>query len=693
VAVVAVILDHLVAWPSGGFVGVDVFFVISGFLITGLLLREHERTGTISFRGFYRRRVKRILPASILVLLVTVVVSRLLFNSSRFLQTALDAASAFLFVGNWRFAATGTDYFQSTAAPSPVQHFWSLAVEEQFYLVWPWLMLLVFALVGRRARGDRRRAHLVAGGVMALITVASFAWAVHESTSTPTLAYFSTFSRVWELGAGALLAVFAVELRRLPDAFRPYLAWAGLAVIVLSLVVVSGDQGFPAPGAALPVLGTALVIAAGTGGGQRGLAPLRNPVMAYLGRISYSLYLWHFPVIVFATALLGDGSLVFSVTAILATGILAVASFHLVEDPIRRSTWLSGLDRRERQAVRRDRRRAPAAVSVPARVAGVAVLGVAVVLLSVAALTPPERSPQSGAALLPSTAPTAEAAGPRTAQDELRQKLGVALSADEWPEFSPPIDDLADQRAPQWTEDGCADVTDRNEARCAYGAEGSEQTVAVIGDSVATSWLPGIIAGLGGDHRIQALTKQGCGVSLAPASAPQSDPGKPWKECADHHAWVSEQLAESPPDILIVAESYLASGRLASRATGAAGAAEWRAGLEGALAGVPEGTRIVTLMAPPGAANLQECYSPVSHPGDCVGGTSAAWLQTLAVEKGATESAGGTFIDTREWFCVSGRCTSYIDDVAAYVDAFHLSRYYSERTGPVIRDAVLAAVG
>jgi peptidoglycan/LPS O-acetylase OafA/YrhL len=186
VAVVAVILDHLVAWPSGGFVGVDVFFVISGFLITGLLLREHERTGTISFRGFYRRRVKRILPASILVLLVTVVVSRLLFNSSRFVQTALDAASAFLFVGNWRFAATGTDYFQSTAAPSPVQHFWSLAVEEQFYLVWPWLMLLVFALVGRRARGDRRRAHLVAGGVMALITVASFAWAVHESTSTPT---------------------------------------------------------------------------------------------------------------------------------------------------------------------------------------------------------------------------------------------------------------------------------------------------------------------------------------------------------------------------------------------------------------------------------------------------------------------------------------------------------------------------
>jgi len=687
----AVILDHLVAWPGGGFVGVDVFFVISGFLITGLLLREHERTGTISFRGFYRRRVKRILPASILVLLVTVAVSRLLFNSSRFLQTALDAASAFLFVGNWRFAATGTDYFQSTAAPSPVQHFWSLGVEEQFYFVWPWLMLLVFTLVGLRARRDSRRAHLIAGGVMALLTVASFAWAVHESTTTPTLAYFSTFSRVWELGAGALLAVFAVELRRMPDAIRPLLAWAGLAVIVLSLFVVAGDRGFPAPWAALPVLGTALVIAAGTGGGQRGLAPLRNPVMAYLGRISYSLYLWHFPVIVFATALLGAGSLVFVVTASLATAVLAVASFHLVEDPIRRSTWLTGMSRRERQAVRRERRRAPVVVSAPARVASVAVLGVAVVLLSVAALTPPERPARSGATpVSPSEAPT-EAAGPQTAQDELRQELGTALAATRWPEFSPPIDDLADQRAPQWTQDGCADVTDQNKARCAYGAEGSEQTVAVIGDSVATSWLPGIIAGLGSDHRIQALTKQGCGVSLAPASAPQSDPTKPWKQCADHHAWVTEQLVETPPDILIVAESYMASSRLASRATGVAGAAEWRAGLEGALAGVPEGTRIVTLMAPPGAANLQECYSPVSRPGDCVGGTSAAWLQTLAVEKGATESAGGTFVDTRDWFCVRGRCTSFIGDVAAYVDAFHLSRSYSERTGPVIRDAVLAA--
>jgi peptidoglycan/LPS O-acetylase OafA/YrhL len=284
IAIVAVILDHLVAWPSGGFVGVDVFFVISGFLITALLLREHERTGTISFNDFYKRRIRRIMPASTLVLVVTVAVSYFLFNAGRFTATALDALSALFFAGNWRFAATGTDYFQSTAAPSPVQHFWSIAVEEQFYFVWPWLMLLIFALVGRRALGDHRRSHLFAGGVMLLLTVGSFAWAMYESVNAPTLAYFSTFSRTWELGVGALLAVFGMNLLRINDAIRPFLAWAGLAGILVSLFVINGELTFPAPWAALPVISTALVIAAGTGGERRGLAVLRNPVMAHLGK-------------------------------------------------------------------------------------------------------------------------------------------------------------------------------------------------------------------------------------------------------------------------------------------------------------------------------------------------------------------------------------------------------------------------
>ncbi|HEY4616092.1 MAG TPA: acyltransferase, partial [Citricoccus sp.] len=145
VAVLAVFLDHLAGWPRGGFVGVDIFFVISGFLITGLLLREYERTGTISFRTFYARRVKRILPASVLVLAVTTVLASLLFPLTRTLSTVGDALWALVFAGNWRFAVSGTDYFQEGTLPSPLQHYWSLGVEEQYYLLWPLLMVIVLA--------------------------------------------------------------------------------------------------------------------------------------------------------------------------------------------------------------------------------------------------------------------------------------------------------------------------------------------------------------------------------------------------------------------------------------------------------------------------------------------------------------------------------------------------------------------
>jgi hypothetical protein len=208
VAVVAVLLDHMIEWPSGGFVGVDVFFVISGFLITGLLLREHDRTGTISFSGFYRSRIRRIAPAAASVLIVTVTPARFAFGSARFISTAWDSMWAFLFAANWHFAALGTDYFEATGPVSPIQHFWSLAVEEQFYFVWPWLMLLIFVLAGRRGQWDKSRAGRAAGIAMIAITAASLAWALWEAANNPTWAYFSIFLRTWELGVGALIAVF-----------------------------------------------------------------------------------------------------------------------------------------------------------------------------------------------------------------------------------------------------------------------------------------------------------------------------------------------------------------------------------------------------------------------------------------------------------------------------------------------------
>ncbi|PRA10099.1 acyltransferase, partial [Brevundimonas sp. MYb27] len=286
-AVLAVIADHLFHWPSGGFVGVDVFFVISGFLITGVLVREYEKTGRISFVDFYRRRIKRILPASVLALAVTLAVSYFVFSKSRFDMVTWDVIWAFFFAGNWRFALAGTDYFQADGPVSPIQHFWSLGVEEQFYFVWPWVMLLIIAMMAKRS-SNGTAVRLAVGIAITLISVASFAWAMHETTTTPTLAYFSTFSRAWELGVGAGLAILAPVLVRLPNALRPVLGWVGFLGIIASLFIINSTSIFPAPTAALPVLATGLVILAGTGGPQRFLAPLTNRVSGYVGDISYS---------------------------------------------------------------------------------------------------------------------------------------------------------------------------------------------------------------------------------------------------------------------------------------------------------------------------------------------------------------------------------------------------------------------
>jgi len=308
IAVVAVIFDHLVGWPSGGFVGVDVFFVISGFLITGLLLREYDREGRISFVGFYKRRVRRIVPAATVTLVVTAAVAFLVFNVGRANQTFWDAVSSFFFFGNWHFAAAGTDYFLAGGPVSPLQHFWSLSVEEQFYFVWPWLMLVIFLIGGRSAKWNSSVARRYVGAAMIVIIIASFGWSLWETSTNPTWSYFSTFSRAWELGIGALLAVVAGAFTALPSWLRPVLAWIGLLGIGASVFLITDAMPFPGPWAMAPVISTAVVIAAGTGAAPRFLLPVTNPVVGFVGDISYSLYLWHFPVIILLASVLPEGS-------------------------------------------------------------------------------------------------------------------------------------------------------------------------------------------------------------------------------------------------------------------------------------------------------------------------------------------------------------------------------------------------
>ena len=255
VAILTVLVHHAGLPLHAGFIGVDIFFVISGFLITGLLVTELWTTGTISWSRFVGRRIRRLLPAAVLVLVLTSLVSYLVVPGLRRRDIGVDIAASAAYVVNWVFARREVDYLASDIRPSPVQHFWSLAVEEQFYVLWP-LLLIVLALVVRRP--SRR---VVLGALGALVAV-SFVWSIWFSDTSPRPAFFTTTTRVWELGVGAMLAVTLAGRPRPASPVRGarVLGWAALLTLVAVALLLPDGIDWPGAWALLPTVPTAVLL-------------------------------------------------------------------------------------------------------------------------------------------------------------------------------------------------------------------------------------------------------------------------------------------------------------------------------------------------------------------------------------------------------------------------------------------------
>lgn len=337
IAVLAVLLYHL--WPHqvvGGFVGVDVFFVISGFLITGNLLREFDRSGRLRLAAFWARRAKRLLPASLLVLAATTVAIVVVVPLSLQRQFLMEVLASTFYAQNWLLARNSVDYLAATNTASPVQHFWTLAVEEQFYVAVPLLLSAALAIPMLR-----RRAGLFA--VLAAAAGVSFAYTLHLSATSASVAYFSTATRAWEFLAGSLLAFAGT---RLPARARASAVLAGLSLIGVSVMGLGTGTKLTGAGFVLPVLGTVLVIAAGPGGLMDRLTCWR-PIQT-VGAISYGLYLWHWPLIVLVPYALGRPiTTLDKVVIAVVSVVLAWACTTWVESPIRFSARLLG-ERRPR---------------------------------------------------------------------------------------------------------------------------------------------------------------------------------------------------------------------------------------------------------------------------------------------------------------------------------------------------------
>ena len=338
-AVSLVILCHLqITGFSGGYIGVDIFFVISGFLITNLLINEYQsnlasgQSGCISFRNFYLRRVKRIVPMALTVIIVALVYAYFNYSQARFSQVRNDAIWASLFSANIHYTQESLNYFQQAQAVSLLQHYWSLAVEEQFYLIFPAFFLLVARIK------IKAKSWLVAPLVaVSLVSLASLISAV--TTTNQTQSYFSSFDRAYELGIGALLAlVLALRKFNLTNAISNLLSLIGIALIGFSVVRFDESSSFPGASALVPTLGTALILFSEMNSAKLsavGSTLARKPLV-YIGKLSYSIYLWHWLAIIIVKDQISASPALLNFLIIAATLLLSVIGYQLIEHPIRK---------------------------------------------------------------------------------------------------------------------------------------------------------------------------------------------------------------------------------------------------------------------------------------------------------------------------------------------------------------------
>jgi peptidoglycan/LPS O-acetylase OafA/YrhL len=651
VAIGAVLLCHAgIPFAAGGYVGVDVFFVISGFLITRLLLGEIEKTGRVSLRRFYARRAKRLLPLSALLLASVGVLSLLLLSPVRAVEVSGDIISSAIYTANWHFAAQSVDYFAQDIEPSPVLHLWSLAIEEQFYLVWPTLMLAVTWFWRRRGRSVRP----ALGVTLALITVGSLALGIFLTDQQPASAYFSTFGRAWELGLGAALAL-AGPLR-VPRPLAALAGWAGLAAIVYATFAFGASTPFPGVAALVPTLGAACLIVAGSSihahakgspSAMLSLGPVR-----YVGRISYSWYLWHWPALVFAAVIWGPLSAAAGLAVVAASWIPTHLTHRWIEDPVRRSRAL---------------------VRLPNRALALGLACTAVALGTGVMLTGLQPSLKA--------APAAEVTGAMALADQpTPQARADAVRPS-------PLRASADRSRAFY--DGClVGIGGTNSNRCLYGDPHGKRTLILFGDSHAMQYFSAVEEVAKTHHwRLIALTKAECTPGEVPIRSMVAD-----REYSQCDAWREDSLqrieAASSKALVVMSgdTAYTPYDSEGGELSGPAAASAMQAGYVETLKRINRaGLQTVVIRdTPASASDVPSCVSE-----DLENLTACAFPRIYDPDKefdvrAATHTPGAHLIDLTAEICPGDLCRAVIGNALVYRDKSHLTATYARTLSPWI---------
>ena len=657
IAVGLVVLGHA-GFPflDGGYVGVDVFFVISGFLITSLLIRELSGTGRISVTSFYARRATRLLPMAATVTAATLAAAWLWLPPTRFESVSGDALSSALYFVNYRMAAEGTDYLNADQDPSPFQHFWSLAVEEQFYLVWPLLLLSVALLL-------RRRPELVRDGltvVLIAIVGATFAASAAQTPGDPIWSYFSLHTRGWELAIGALVAVGAAAFAKLPRGLAAALMWGGLAAIVWSALHFDETTVFPGTAAAVPVLGTAAVLAGGGASPRLGAGGLLSlPAFQILGRLSYGLYLWHWPILMIGPAALGLEPTV-RLNLILAAAALGLTALthEVIENPVRFAGFF--------------KRRPWRGVGLGAALTG---------LTAVAAFG-------AGAALAPVV--TGDGEPVRTAQADTAAELQALLAESVAYEGTPsnltplPMEARSDL-AEIYRNDCHAHIEQTEVTPCTYGSEGSRTRVVLFGDSHAASWFPAleILAERHG-WELVTLTKSACPPPMIAKNA-QTVGGR-YFQCEEWREAAIDWVVDFRPDLIVVGGS---EGNTPITEDGQTKEEAWVEGWRRTLERLQGSDAEIVLPSNPPTfkVDIPDCVSDhLDDPSICGGAPEDLLanhdreLQVLDM----AEAIGVHTVDVRPWFCTEDFCPPIVGNMLTYRDKHHFNQTYSEYLAPVL---------
>lgn len=671
IAILAVVLYHAaVPGLGGGYVGVDVFYVISGFLITGLLWRELATSGRVSLSAFYARRARRLLPAAMLVLVVTIAAAAVWLPPLSAQDVTKDAMAAALYVANYRFAVHGTDYLAASTAPSPLLHYWSIAVEEQFYLIWPLVLLL--ATAGTSARWAR------AVFALAALAVGSFALSLFWTNSAPTWAFYSLPTRAWELAAGGLLALAAPALSRLPVVLAAVIGWLGIGTIVVGYVNIDSHTPFPGTAALVPVLGTALVIAAGCRAAPAGpCALLRIQSLQVIGRTSYSWYLWHWPILVLAPAALGISlSLGGRLIAVAVSALAARLTLVLVEDPLRFARPLRNRPKRSLAL--------GAAFSVTALIAS---FTTALALPSL-----------QGAG--PAAKPIALQPSPHRAQNTpespLEQSVATAVAQGVGTQnvpsnLAPSLDEAKIDKAQPFF-DGCALTwTATDQAECAYADTAAPRRIVLFGDSHAAQWQPTFETIANTQHwRVESLNKTTCPPLELPIFSPYLS--RDYTECEQWRQQMLARIRAEHPALVVlgVARHYNEDYHFTPYSR------QWLAGMTAMVREIHAMSIPVLVMGaiPKPPSDVPTCLSAHLHnvPACTFERQDTVNETGVRAEAAATAAGSGTYLNLIPLLCTGKQCPVIVGNNLVYRDDNHLTTSYARWLAPVVADQ-LAKMG